>query len=113
MASIRQSLLCVLALFGASATSYALSLGRSVESARVAQLLTLSHADLVLVDAGFEAGFRQGMVCTVTRDSQRVGELLLTELRPNAATALIFDLAPGQIILPGDSVAAKTVSATK
>jgi hypothetical protein len=113
MSSLRPRIAVVLALLGLGTSAFALPAGRSIEAARIAGLLALPSADLVLVDAGYEAGFRQGMVCTVSRDGQRLGELLLTELRPSAATALIFDLAPGQVFQPGDLVAAKTVSATK
>jgi hypothetical protein len=89
------------------------SIGRSVGAARIAQVASLSATDLVILDAGFEAGLRQGMVCTVTRDGANLGELLLVDLRPRAASALILDLSSGQGLQPGDLVAVKTVSSRK
>jgi hypothetical protein len=63
--------------------------------------------DLVLLDAGFDVGLRAGMICHVSRGTLSVGEILLVELRPNAASALILGLAPNQTILGGDQVAVK------
>ena len=34
-------------------------------------------ADLVLLDGGFDAGLRQGMVCRVTRGGTEIAEVLL------------------------------------
>ncbi len=59
-------------------------------------------ADLVLLDGGFDAGLRQGMVCRITRGATEVAEVLLVELRPTCASALITNLAPGQSIRAGD-----------
>jgi hypothetical protein len=59
-------------------------------------------ADLVLLDGGFDAGLRQGMVCRITRGATEVAEVLLVELRPTCASALITNLAPGQSIHAGD-----------
>jgi hypothetical protein len=50
------------------------------------------------------------MVCTVNRDGAVIGELLVVDLRPRAASALILDLASSESLQPGDSVAVKTVS---
>ena len=101
------------ALAGAVSSRAAVSVGRSVGSARVTQIARTSAADLVLVDAGHEAGFRQGMVCAASRDGQKVGELRLVDLRPRAASALILDLQSGRGLQPGDLVAVKTVSSKK
>ncbi len=103
----------VVALTGATALRAAISVERSVGEARVELVAHLAPADLVILDAGFEAGLRQGMVCTVTRVGAPLGELLLVDLRPRAASALILDLASGQSFQPGDSVAVKTVSSRK
>lgn len=64
-------------------------------------------ADLVLLDAGFDAGLRQGMVCRVTRGGLEVAEVLLVDLRPAHSAALILNLAPRQAIRAGDSVRVK------
>ncbi len=65
--------------------------------------------DLVLLDAGYDAGLRVGMVCHVSRGAQSVGDVLLVELRPSAASALILSLTPNQAILSGDRVAFKVL----
>lgn len=103
----------VAALCGAVSLRAAIAVERSVGSARVTQIARTSAADLVLIDAGHESGLRQSMVCVASRDGQKVGELLLVDLRPRAASALILDLQSGRGLQPGDLVAVKTVSSKK
>lgn len=67
------------------------------------------HADLVLVEGGFDSGFRTGMVCRVVDGETNVGEVMLVEVRGNCAAALILQLEAGQVIQPGHSVRIKTV----
>ena len=62
--------------------------------------------DLVLLRAGFNAGLRQGMVCQVTRGDELIADVLVVDLRPTCATALILG---GQQIQLGDRVTVKTV----
>ena len=109
----RHFLALALALVGVVSARGEPGAGRSVGVARITQIASLPSADLVVLDAGFEAGFRQGMVCTVTRGGENLGELLLVDLRPRAASALILDLASGQGLQSGDFVAVKTVSPRK
>ncbi|MEK7819907.1 MAG: hypothetical protein AAB543_02235, partial [Pseudomonadota bacterium] len=59
-------------------------------------------ADLVMLDGGFDAGLRQGMVCRVTRGPTEIAEVLLVELRPACSAALILRVAPRQSIRAGD-----------
>jgi hypothetical protein len=103
----------VVAFFGAASLQAAVSVGRSVETAKISQVVALPAADLVVLDAGFEAGFRQGMVCSVIRAGENVGELLLVDLRARTASALILDLVSGAGLQPGDQVSVKTVSSRK
>lgn len=112
MRSFFPRLLCLcLASFGAAQVSAAMiAVERSVGTAQISRIASLPSADLVVLDAGFEAGLREGMVCSVTRGGESLGELLLVDLRPRAATALIFDLASGRSLQSGDTVAVKTVS---
>jgi hypothetical protein len=49
------------------------------------------------------------MVCHVTRGSIPVGDVLLVELRPAAAAALILGLSFDQSIRLGDQVAVKVL----
>ena len=66
-------------------------------------------ADLVMLDAGFDAGLRQGMVCRVTRGTTEIAEVLLVELRPSCSAALIVNVAPKQSIRAGDLAAIKVL----
>ncbi len=59
-------------------------------------------ADLVLLEGGFDAGLRQGMVCRVTRENSEIAEILLVELRPTCSAALITALTHNQSIRSGD-----------
>jgi hypothetical protein len=59
-------------------------------------------ADLILLDHGFNAGLRQGMICRVTRGATEIAEIQLVDLRPTCAAALITSLAPQQSIRAGD-----------
>ena len=107
-------LVCVAAaLAGAVSLNAAVSVERSVGSARITRVASTPAADLVLIDAGYEAGLRQGMVCVASRDGEKLGELLLVDLRSRAASAVILDLKSGRSLHSGDSVAVKTVSSKK
>jgi hypothetical protein len=83
---------------------------RSVGLARIRHIEPLPATDLVVLDNGFEAGFRQGMVCSVSRSGENLGQLLLVDLRDRTASALILDLTPGYRLQVGDTVTVKTVS---
>ena len=102
-----QSVVCL-----ALAVAGPLSAGHAVEArglARVAAVQPCRVADLVLLDAGFDAGLRLGMVCRVTRSGTQIAEVLLVELRAGNSAALIASVAPQQSIRPGDTVAIKTL----
>ena len=102
-----------IALSSADALSAAVSVERSVGPARIIHVASMPVADLVFIDAGYEAGLRQGMVCVASRDSEKLGELLLVDLRPGGASALILDLKSGRSLQSGDSVTVKTISSKK
>jgi hypothetical protein len=103
-------LVCVVA-FATSAHAAGLVASRSVGTAAVLAVQPTRVADVVLFDAGFEAGLRQGMVCRITRAGADIAEVILVELRPRSGAALILTLADGQSILPGDTVSVKTLKA--
>jgi hypothetical protein len=107
--------LCVVvaAFFGAGSALAEIAMERSVNSARVVRVVQTAAADLVLIDNGQDAGFRQGMVCFASRDGEPIGEILLVDLRLRAASGLILELSPGVALRPGDVVAVKTVSSRK
>ena len=73
----------------------------------VAEIQPTRIADLVLLNGGFDAGLRQGMVCRVSRGRTDIAEILLVELCPACSAALILSLAPGQSIHAGDFAAIK------
>jgi hypothetical protein len=78
-------------------------------SATVVRIKPTRVADLVLLDAGFDAGLRQGMVCRVARGSTEVAEVLLVDLRRECSAALITSITPGHSIHAGDVASVKVL----
>ena len=78
-------------------------------SAEVVAVQPTRVADLVLLDHGFNAGLRQGMMCRVTRGGAEIAEVVLVELRPTCSSALIVHLAAGQSIRAGDTASVKVL----
>jgi hypothetical protein len=76
-------------------------------AAAVVAVQTTRVADLVLLDHGFNAGLRQGMVCRVTRGTTEIAEVILVDLRPTCSAALILSVTASQSIRPGDTAAIK------
>lgn len=101
------SVLFALAALGLFATPAAAAQTSNV--AVVVSTLSARSADLVLLDSGYDAGLRSGMICRVTRSNVSVGELVLVDLRPQAAAALIVGLQPHQSIRAGDQIAVKVL----
>ena len=62
-------------------------------------------ADLVLLRGGFDAGLRQGMICTLTRGTAAIAEVLVVDVRPAHSAALILNVTPQQSIRSGDLAA--------
>ena len=65
------------------------------------------RADLIGIDGGLRQGLVPGMVLSVFRNGQRVGELLLTRVEEQCAVALIAELEPAQILAIGDRATPK------
>jgi hypothetical protein len=78
-------------------------------SAAVVGIEPTRVADLVLLQGGFDVGFRQGMVCRVKRGATDIAEVLLVELRPTCSAALILSVAPKQSIRTGDVASIKVL----
>ena len=76
-------------------------------SAQVVAVQPTRVADLILLDHGFNAGLRQGMVCRVTRGTAEIAEVLLVDLRPACSSALILNVAAKQSIRAGDTASVK------
>ncbi len=77
--------------------------------ATVAALFAGRDADLVLVDAGFDAGFCTGARCSVERAGVPVAEIVVAEASRERAVALITQIANNQTIQTGDTVKLKTI----
>jgi len=71
---------------------------------RVATIEAGSGQDLVVLDGGLEGGLRRGMVLLADAQGTRKGRLLVAEATSGRAVALILELAPGQILEPGDTI---------
>ncbi len=82
---------------------------RSISATTVLDIHPAQAADIIVLGAGFEAGYRQGMVCRITRSGTPIGEILLIDLRLKTAAAYILNLENGQSIQPGDTVSVKTI----
>ncbi len=87
----------------------AASLHAAVPVASVAVVQPTRIADLVMLNGGFNAGLRQGMVCRVTRGATDIAEVLVVELRPTCSAALIVSVSPKQSIHAGDSASIKVL----
>jgi len=99
----------LLALAAVVSSSTRATAAQGFGHAAVVAMQSARTTDLVLLDAGYDGGLRVGMVCHVTRGALSVGDVLLVELRPTAAAALILSLAPNQAILSGDRIAVKVL----
>lgn len=85
------------------------ALSAPAPSASVVSIASAGAADLVLLDGGFGAGLREGMVCRLTRGTTEIAEVLLVELRPTCSAALILSLSPRQSIRAGDIASIKVL----
>lgn len=63
--------------------------------------------DLIGINGGLEQGLLPGMVLSVFRNGQRVGELLLTRVQEQCAVALIAALEPKKTLAVGDRATPK------
>ncbi len=81
--------------------------GRTV--AAVQEVRPARLADLVILDAGYSAGLRQGMICRIKRGPLDVAELVVVELRIGCCAALIMGLSPRAAIRAGDAVEIKVL----
>lgn len=107
------SLTSITALFGVVSVRAEIAIERSVGQARITQVVAASSSDIVVLDAGHEEGLRQGMVCSVIRADEKLAELVLVDLRPRTASALILNLKSDRSLQSGDAVIVKTVSSRK
>lgn len=78
-------------------------------AASVAAVQPTRVADLVLLDRGFDAGLRQGMVCRIARGAEEVAEIIVVEVRPACSAALIVSVASRRAIRTGDLATVKLI----
>jgi len=97
----------MLALIAAAPTSARAAVAPGL--AGVVAVQPTPTADLVLLNRGFDAGLRQGMVCRVARAGDEIAEVLLVEIRPSFSAALITSVAPNHSIRPGDVASIKVL----
>jgi hypothetical protein len=103
--SSRSVKLAALIAFGIWHSS--LGIAQAAPALTVAIVQPTRVADMVMINGGFDAGLRQGMVCRVTRGTTEIAEILVVEVRPTFSAALITSLAPKQSIHAGDAAALK------
>jgi len=74
----------------------------SVRPLSVAAVVPAGAADLVVLDGGYSAGWRQGMTATVHRNGSSVAQVRIAELRRDRSIALITSIEPGSVIQTDD-----------
>lgn len=110
---VNSAIIGLLTVSGAQSTQAEVAIERSLGQAKISQIISAAAADLIVIDRGYEAGFRQGMVCQVSRADQVLGEIILVDLRSSTASSLILSLAPVRSLQVGDNVSVKTISTRK
>jgi len=78
-------------------------------AAPVASVVPTLATDVVIIDGGLEQGLRLGMVCSVTRGNNQIGELIIIESQSDRAAGLILELVDESIIQAGDIARVKTL----
>jgi hypothetical protein len=61
------------------------------------------------LDGGLEQGLRHGMVCTLNRGFQTIGELIIIESRSDRSAGLILERVEDATIQAGDIARVKTI----
>jgi hypothetical protein len=79
---------------------------------RVGEVLrveTGTHADIVIINAGYGRNIRPGMQLSLSRQGKAIASLVVAEATQDGAAALILDLVPNETVKAGDSAKVKTV----
>ena len=84
----------------------------SPNAASVSKVIPSLAADVVILDGGLEQGLRLGMVCSVNRGFQSIGELIIIESRSDRSAGLILELVEDAIIKAGDIARVKTIQSS-
>ncbi len=104
---VRTFSLVALALLGSA--PFLVQAGEAERRVEVLAVQPTRVADIVVLNQGYEAGLRQGMVCRVTRGATEIAEVILVELRPQFSAALILNASPAQAIRPRDLATIKVL----
>lgn len=72
-------------------------------------LAQANEHDIVLLDNGYDQGFRTGMICEIYRTENLIGEIILVEVREDRAAGLITALHGSEPIRFNDLAQIKTV----
>ncbi len=102
----RPIIIAALALALSNASNFARA-DSADSGTRVVGLHNGFAADLVLVGAGLDSGFRQGMLCFVSRDGDKLAAVVLAEVRRAFSAGLIVDTRSNKAIRLGDVVSVK------
>jgi len=81
----------------------------SPNAALVTHVIASHSADIVIIDGGLKQGLRRGMVCSVSRGLQAIGEIIIIESRSDRSAGLILELAEDATITAGDIARLKTI----
>lgn len=84
----------------------------SPNAAVVAKIVPSLSTDIVVLDGGLEQGLRRGMVCSVTRGFQSIGEIIIIESRSDRSAGLILELVEDVTIAAGDIARVKTIQSS-
>lgn len=71
-------------------------------------MVVVAGKDVVIIDNGLDQGFRNGMICEVSREGQPMGEIMLVEVQRDRSAALIIALENDCYLRYDDSVNIKT-----
>jgi hypothetical protein len=83
-----------------------------VAGQRVGEVLRVeagTHADIVIINAGYGRNIRPGMQLSLSRQGKAIASLVVAEATQDGAAALILDLTPNETVTAGDSAKVKTV----
>ena len=77
-------------------------------NATIFGMAIVAGKDLVILDNGLDQGFRNGMICEVSRQGQKMGEIILVEVQRDRSAALIIALENDCYLRYNDTVSIKT-----
>lgn len=98
------ALLAVTALRGLENPPFVYEPMRPSAKTTIFGVASVPEADVVLLEAGLNQGFRVGATCEVFNGETLIAEIVLVEVRMDRAAGLITALTANQTIQSGDTV---------